>query len=314
IPAEHERNEPVASVARADRHQYAVTSATWYPFDTGMFITSSYDTTIKVWDTNTMKPEYEFNLESRVNSQSMSPIASHSLVASAASEPRIRLCDLNSGAFTHSLMGHSGSVLSCVWSTHQEFILYSGGMDCTIRVWDIRRASSCLMSLDQENTTTDPLSDMNTAHGRGVNGLTMTKDGRFLVSLGLDEKIRLWNTQTGNNTFVNYGFNWRNRFELRMQATIDDEAWPPLLYIPSDDRQVLVYRLFDGVLIRRLKGAYGRVICVEKREAYQELYSGSNGGEVLVWEPPLQDEDVVDQIEQNDLDAWSDSDQEVQHT
>lgn len=40
---------------RQDRHKYAVTSVGWYPFDTGMFVTSSYDTTIKVWDTNTMK-------------------------------------------------------------------------------------------------------------------------------------------------------------------------------------------------------------------------------------------------------------------
>ena len=40
---------------REDQHKYAVTSASWYPFDTGMFVTSSYDTTIKVWDTNTMK-------------------------------------------------------------------------------------------------------------------------------------------------------------------------------------------------------------------------------------------------------------------
>lgn len=40
---------------RIDRHKYSVTSVTWYPFDTGMFVTSSYDTTIKVWDTNSMK-------------------------------------------------------------------------------------------------------------------------------------------------------------------------------------------------------------------------------------------------------------------
>ena len=38
-----------------DRHKYAVTSVSWFPFDTGMFVTSSYDTTIKVWDTNEMK-------------------------------------------------------------------------------------------------------------------------------------------------------------------------------------------------------------------------------------------------------------------
>ncbi|KAI9483338.1 MAG: WD40-repeat-containing domain protein [Benjaminiella poitrasii] len=310
IPVDHSKNEPIASAARGERHKYAVTSVSWYPFDTGMFITSSYDTTIRVWDTNTMKSAYVFELESRVNCQAMSSIASHCLVASAATEPRIRLCDLNSGAFTHSLTGHSGPVLSCIWSTNHEYMLYSGGMDGAIRVWDIRRASSCLMSLDQDNTIDrDPLAETNKAHGKGVNGLTVTGDGRYLVSLGLDERIRLWDTKTGHNAFVNYGSSWRNRFKLCLQAAVSGpDVWPPLLFIPSDDRQVLVYSLLDGILIRRLKGAYGRVICIEKREAYQEFYSGSNGGEILIWEPPINEENIPE-LDEADLDAWSASEE-----
>lgn len=34
-------------------HKYAVSSATWYPIDTGLFITGSFDHHINVWDTNT---------------------------------------------------------------------------------------------------------------------------------------------------------------------------------------------------------------------------------------------------------------------
>ena len=34
-------------------HKYAVSSAIWYPIDTGLFITGSYDHHINVWDTNT---------------------------------------------------------------------------------------------------------------------------------------------------------------------------------------------------------------------------------------------------------------------
>ncbi|KAI8979634.1 excision repair cross-complementing rodent repair deficiency, complementation group 8-like protein [Mycotypha africana] len=311
---ENKRNEPIGSCERGDRHKYAVTSVSWYPFDTGIFITSSHDTTIKVWDTNTMKPEYEFALESRVNCQAISPIASHCLVASAAAEPRVRLCDLNNGAFTHTLTGHSGSVLSCTWSTTQEFILYSGGDDRTIRVWDIRRAASCLMSLDQDNAVDrDPLSDTNFAHGRGVNGLVMTKDGQFLVSLGLDEKIRLWDTATGHNTFVNYGTAFRNRYYFYLTAAISDQdVWPPLLYIPSDDRQVLLYKLLDGQLVRRLKGAYGRVTSVATRHAFQEIYSGSNANDILIWEPSLEGTKILDEFEEDDLDAWSASDEEAE--
>ncbi|CAO3663371.1 unnamed protein product [Rhizopus microsporus] len=301
-----EKNEPIASAARMDQHKYAVTSLSWYPADNGLFVTSSYDSTIKVWDTNEMKAVEEFNMECRVHCQAMSSIANHSLVASAAAEPRIRLCDLANGSFTHSLTGHSGSVMSCVWSTNQEYVLYSGGSDGTIRVWDIRKASSCLMSLDQNNAVDqNPLGETNSAHGRGINGLTVTDDGRFLVSLGLDEKIRLWNTQSGHNTFVNYGSSWRNRFKLCLQPALSSpDVWPPLLYIPSDDRQVLVYRLIDGMLVKRLKGAYGRVTSVENRVSHQQLYSGSNAGDLLVWEPPA----MIAAVEEREVDAdeWSD--------
>ena len=33
-------------------HKFAVSSAIWYPVDTGLFITGSFDHCVKVWDTN----------------------------------------------------------------------------------------------------------------------------------------------------------------------------------------------------------------------------------------------------------------------
>lgn len=34
-------------------HKYAISTAIWYPVDTGLFVTGSYDHHINVWDTNT---------------------------------------------------------------------------------------------------------------------------------------------------------------------------------------------------------------------------------------------------------------------
>lgn len=34
-------------------HKHVISSAIWYPVDTGLFITGSYDHHINVWDTNT---------------------------------------------------------------------------------------------------------------------------------------------------------------------------------------------------------------------------------------------------------------------
>jgi DNA excision repair protein ERCC-8 len=67
---------------RISRHEFAVTSVQWYPFDTGMFVSSSTDCTVKVWDTNTLKAELEFKFDEIVNACGMSPISgTHSLIA-----------------------------------------------------------------------------------------------------------------------------------------------------------------------------------------------------------------------------------------
>lgn len=41
-------------------HKYAISSATWYPVDTGLFVTGSYDHHINVWDTNTTQVPVQF--------------------------------------------------------------------------------------------------------------------------------------------------------------------------------------------------------------------------------------------------------------
>ncbi|KAG0236143.1 DNA excision repair protein ERCC-8 [Actinomortierella wolfii] len=78
---------------------------------------------------------------------------------SAAADPRIRLCDMRTGAFTHSLPGHRGTVLGVDWSPRHEFILASASTDSTARLWDIRKSNSCLISLDFHNSGTHPLSE-----------------------------------------------------------------------------------------------------------------------------------------------------------
>lgn len=38
-----------------DVHKFSVETVQWYPHDTGMFTSSSFDKTLKIWDTNTLK-------------------------------------------------------------------------------------------------------------------------------------------------------------------------------------------------------------------------------------------------------------------
>lgn len=46
------------------------------------------------------------------------------------------------------------------------------------------------------------LQPVNTAHNGRVNGLSFTGDGLFLLTTGTDDRMRLWNSATGENTLV----------------------------------------------------------------------------------------------------------------
>ncbi|XP_076955113.1 WD repeat-containing protein ATCSA-1-like isoform X1 [Bidens hawaiensis] len=133
-------------------HKYAISTAVWYPVDTGLFVTGSYDHHIKVWDTNTTEVVMDFKMPGKVYRTAMSSLAtSHMLIAAATEDVQVRLCDMASGAFAHTLSGHRDGVMSVEWSTSSEWILMTGGCDGAIRFWDIRRAG-CFSVLDQSHS------------------------------------------------------------------------------------------------------------------------------------------------------------------
>ena len=63
------------------------------------------------------------------------------------------MVDLASGASAHALVGHREEVLCGEWVPGREFQLATGGVDTTVRLWDIRRSgeSACLATLDMND-------------------------------------------------------------------------------------------------------------------------------------------------------------------
>ncbi|KAH9692512.1 WD repeat-containing protein ATCSA-1 [Citrus sinensis] len=133
-------------------HKYAISSAIWYPVDTGLFVTGSYDHYVKVWDTNCTRVVMNFKMPGKVYRTAMSPLAaSHMLIAAGTEDVQVRLCDIASGAISQTLSGHRDGIMTVEWSTSSEWILVTGGCDGAIRFWDIRRAG-CFRVLDQSQS------------------------------------------------------------------------------------------------------------------------------------------------------------------
>uniref|UniRef100_A0A672JFU4 DNA excision repair protein ERCC-8 n=1 Tax=Salarias fasciatus TaxID=181472 RepID=A0A672JFU4_SALFA len=266
----------VCTVGRSSRHvhKFSVETVQWYPYDTGMFVSSSFDKTMKVWDTETLKWLFYVSL-------------AQMRFAVGTKNPKIQLCDLKSGSRIHVLQGHRGEVLSVRWSPRYEHILASASADSKVKVWDVRRASGSLFTLDQHNGDKSKASSeaVNTAHNGRVNGLCFTSDGLYLLTAGTDDRMRLWNSASGENTLVNYG-KVCNESRKRLQFTVSRGCSPEFVFVPCGS-SVAVYALHTGELITMLRGHYNNVDCCEFHPDYQELYSGGKDCNILAWVPVL---------------------------
>ena len=171
FPPSRPSSDPVLRVAKGDGsdatpgHAFGVSCASWYPVDTGMFFTGSFDGVVAGWDTNECRRVVSFDMTDKIYAVGMSPVAtSHALVACGTSDPRVRLCDPASGNVTHTFAGHRDAVWAVEWTRGSEWILATGGCDGDIRVWDIRRAGA-FMVLDASNArdaALDPLAQATT--------------------------------------------------------------------------------------------------------------------------------------------------------
>ena len=115
----------------SDKHSRSVTSVNWFPLDTGLFISSSMDRCVKVWDTETQSVASSFNLSAHVYAARMSRLnqAAAPLIACASASQHVRLIDLRAQHAHHTLMGHSKAVTCLAWSNRREFELATGSQD-----------------------------------------------------------------------------------------------------------------------------------------------------------------------------------------
>nr|XP_045745701.1 DNA excision repair protein ERCC-8 [Mirounga angustirostris] len=186
----------VCSVGRnhPDVHKYSVETVQWYPHDTGMFTSSSFDKTLKVWDTNTLqvsilKPfQIALEDEGELNPKCSQWLECQRTVArdkakkvnygKVCNDSRkglkftvsygcstefvfvpygstIALYTIYSGEQITMLKGHYKSVDCCVFrSNFQE--LYSGSRDCNILAW-VPSLSEPVPDDDDETTTKSQL-------------------------------------------------------------------------------------------------------------------------------------------------------------
>ncbi|KAG5979404.1 hypothetical protein E4U55_005192 [Claviceps digitariae] len=313
-------------------HSHGITHLAFYPFDQDAFLSSSYDKTLRLWATQRAALTAKFDLNATIYSHAMSPLADHLLVSCATQHSNVRLVDLKSGAAVQALVSHGGPVLTTAWSPRREHILASGHADGKVRIWDVRRAGGVVALLDQEDSLGLPdteqasrvhpsYRDTAQAHDEPVNGLAWTDDGAYIVSAGLDRKVRVWDAATGANTLASFGALIQNR-HIKTAAVVV----PPspssggssgnMLVWPNDN-EILMLDLHHGTLLTKLRSPHGtsiRITTIAWRShgggtssngragmggnnSLGAIYSAHSDGQIRAWMPLLPGPDDLGDVE-----------------
>ena len=171
-------------------------------------------------------------------------------------------------------IGHKSAVHTLSWSPRDDYLLVSGSLDHSIRIWDIRRAQSCLKSIES-------------AHDGSPQGLSFTSDGLHLISTGSDGFMKKWNTHSW--TFEAFQVQLRSKSHQSHQMsktrpiiTCMKSCNPPLVFIP-DYKNILMFELHSKKLVKTFKGGHlGQVQSLALLDN-GVLYSGGSDSQILEW-------------------------------
>jgi WD domain, G-beta repeat/Anaphase-promoting complex subunit 4 WD40 domain len=151
-----------ASVEEVDADGGAV-ALRWVPGEAAVFVVAAREGVVSVWDTATFQPAAYCELLTRDGSRrdtlaamdlSRAPAGNSALVAVVGAKSDVRLVDLRCNAVALALAGHDGAVVDVAWSPTDGNVLASGGVDGSVRLFDVRRGgtASGLCVFDMYNT------------------------------------------------------------------------------------------------------------------------------------------------------------------
>lgn len=184
----------------------------------------------------------------------------------------------------------------------------------------IARASSTSPTLLRNDPHAAASASSVIAHHGGINSLAFTPDGRFLLSSGNDQKLRLWNSKTGEHLFMNYigTENTLASRSLEMAVVQEGDAWDStMVFHPNGPHgELAAFRVFGdhGEPLTRTTAHYNQITTCVYRPTKRELYTGGEDGLIMRWKATpveLSPEPVTDDgggektSAASDVDNWS---------
>jgi WD40 repeat protein len=153
--------------------------------DSALFVSSSNDRTVRVWDANTNQLKQKIDAGCGVLAVAISKDGKH--VFAAGDDNLIRVWDVDTGKLADTLKGHDGMVVSLAVSRDGKTMV-SGGRDKSMRLWNLEDLKAAPRVIQRHLGDSD--------------ALALTRDGKRVATAGLNNTIRMFDTASGKELFA----------------------------------------------------------------------------------------------------------------
>jgi hypothetical protein len=152
-----------------------------------LLATGGKDRNAIVFDFTTRKKLHTLTHPGEVNGLAFTKDNSH--LVTGCTDSQIRFFDLKSGEQIALLKGHERGTVNDLQFTSDGKLLASSGIDGTIRLWDVT---------DLKNPSEKKVFR---AHSLAF-GVAISPDDRWVVSVGWDEQIKMWDLKSGEEVWT----------------------------------------------------------------------------------------------------------------